>query len=333
MIFTKYNADELYGKIKILNEVLWNNDVCEQDINVWLKNFIEEKEQYHALYLLSQFMYFKSSLIRELLKALYRDLYKYRAVEIIRKDNDHTIDGDFIEDKFKLVLSNTRFLGIGNPSESGVHLLYYFRQENDLPRKLFINTHDIFKNGTVNDKLTFENSGIDHYVFIDDFCGSGSQAKRYSKKILKDIKEINRDVRVDYISLFSTTRGIESVRKETLFDYVDSVLELDETFECFGDNSRYFRKSPDDIDKNYAESMCRKYGELIMEKIFIKEGELLSTASQKAKNEALGFKNGQQLIGLFHNTPNNTMPIFWCDESKFPSWNPIHLFKRYHKVD
>jgi hypothetical protein len=43
------------------------------------------------------------------------------------------------------------------------------------------------------------------------------------------------------------------------------------------------------------------------------------------KNHMLGYKDSQLLLGLEHNTPNNTLPIFWSEEE----WSPI--FKRYGK--
>jgi hypothetical protein len=36
------------------------------------------------------------------------------------------------------------------------------------------------------------------------------------------------------------------------------------------------------------------------------------------KNHMLGYKDSQLLLGLEHNTPNNTLPIFWSEKG----WNP-----------
>src|SRR5258708_40104948 len=123
-------------------------------------------------------MYFGSRQMRALLKSLYRDKFKYPIVERIRRANADTLDAGLIQAQFKEALDRTRFLGVGNPSESGVHLLYYYRQENQLKKKYFINAHEIF---TVSDaKRVLRYPDVTRYVFIDDFCGSGSQGKRYS---------------------------------------------------------------------------------------------------------------------------------------------------------
>jgi len=81
-------------------------------------------------------------------------------------------------------LDCTRFLGIGNPSESGVHLLYYFRQENCLPKDVFIDASRAFKSTVTPDgniSVQIGNPDITRYVFIDDICGSGDTAITYSK--------------------------------------------------------------------------------------------------------------------------------------------------------
>ena len=61
----------------------------------------------------------------------------------------------------------------------------------------------------------------------------------------------------------------------------------------------------------FAEQMCRFYG------------------SSLVPGDPFGYDNGQLLIGFHHNTPDNTLPIFWYDEPGGTSWTPI--FKRYPK--
>jgi hypothetical protein len=254
-------------------------------------------------------MYFGSRQMRELLRALNRDKYKYPIVEQIRRANGDTVDAAFIQAQFQQALDATRFLGIGNPSESGVHLLYYYRQENQLKKKYFINAHEIFT--ADGDKRAVRYPNVTRYVFIDDFCGSGSQGKRYSRDILAELKQLAPNCVAAYHVLFGTTEGLKTLRTETAFDSVECIYELDSTFKCFGTDSRYFSKPIEGIDKAEVEAMCRKYG------------------AQLDSADPLGFGNCQLLIGFHHNTPNNTLPIIWFDESGGPAWTPI--FKRYSK--
>src|SRR5690349_19316795 len=112
----------------------WEQRVLSPDIHAWLENFTgitesRDVERLHALFMLSHFMYFGSRELRELLRALYRDLFRYPIIASIRRRLKDSIDGHLINAEFQQELAKTRFIGVGNPSESGVHLLYYFRQE------------------------------------------------------------------------------------------------------------------------------------------------------------------------------------------------------------
>lgn len=314
---------DLLNKIKVLNETTWESRSGNKKIESWLSNF-EEDEQIQVLFLLSRFMYFGSIQMRNLLKSLYRDLFKYRIIERIRKENGDTRDLKFINSSFENEQRKTRFLGMGNPSESGPHLLYFFRQENEMSKKLFIHTHEIFSyDGTT---LKSNLPDVKHFVFIDDFCGSGSQAMNYSK-VVRNIKNVNKDAEVSYLMLFATKEGKENVRDNTLFDFVESVFELDKSFKCFESDSRVFDNKPTLIDQKLAEEISLKYGSSLMKFICEKEVDPSEVDNCAIKN-AHGFGDGQLLVGFHHNTPDNTLPIFWYDE-KDPGWIP--MFKRYNK--
>ena len=278
--------DELLAKIKILNDTIWDGRAREPQIDEWLNNFTvpangtEDERTLHALYLLSQFMFFGTRQMRELMRVLFRDLYRYPIVEEIRKANSHTTDLTLIEREFRTALDRTLFLGVGNPSESGCHLLYYFRQENGLPKTRFIHSHEVFKRQRLSKWQAFKATlstlftGIDRYagtlslrhpnmnryIFIDDFCGSGNQGVAYSRDIVEDIKSFDPTIRVSYFVLFGTKTGMDAVRRNTVFDVVQCVFELDETFCCFSPSSRYFPSLSADITKSFAEQMCRAYG-------------------------------------------------------------------------
>lgn len=255
--------EQLLKKIKVLNETTWELRAKKPKIEQWLENFSDDKEKLHMLFLLSQFMYFGSLQIRELLKSLYRDLYRYPVIERIRIDNSGNADLAFLNLEFIKAEQETRFLGIGNPSESGTHLLYFFRQENRLSKKQFINTHEIFRRDSAG-LLLLANPDIKHYVFIDDFCGSGSQASDYSTDIISEIKKIDSTIKTSYLMLFSTKFGKDQVKALAQFDYVDTVVELDDSFKCFDSASRYFHNAPSEIDKSYTQQVCEGYGKTLM---------------------------------------------------------------------
>lgn len=321
--FTKMNKldlrEELLLKIMKLSQNIWENRIKEQNVDKWLKNFnsdetIEQCESTHALFLLSNFMFFGVREVRELLKSVYRDKVKNPLIQSIRKELGDTKNHADIAATFKSEIESTRFLGMGNPSESGNHLLYFYRQENDLPKELFIHTHEILsfnRDSKGIPQLKLRNEDIKRYIFIDDVCGSGTQATDYSEDLVKEIKKLNPKIEVIYLTLFSTSHGLKHIKEHTLFDLVDCIFELDETFKCFSDKSRYFKgvdKLP--LSKEFTEQFCRKYGKYL-------------TASEE---DSLGYKDGQMLLGFAHNIPDNTLPIIW---NEWEDWQPI--LKRYSK--
>ncbi len=309
--------DILLSKIEKLSRKVWEGRASEPTLGAWLGNFTgriasKEAEQLHALYLLSQFMYFGSRQMRELVRALYRDLFRYPIIESVRRCNKDTTNVAFIQRQFEKRLEKTRFLGVGNPSESGCHLLYYYRQMNALPRELFIHGHQIFRGRRTSRKVRLNLPDVEHYVFIDDFCGSGETGEECATTLVADLKNLNSAVRVEYHSIFGCKHGLERVRKRKIFDSVEAVVELDETFKCFGKKSRYFISVPGGVSKRDAKRLCDTYGKAV------------------APDAALGFDDCQLLLAFHHNTPDNTLPIFWAGESESPTWHPI--FPRYQKL-
>lgn len=303
-----------YGKqIEVLSSILWENKVQGPKIIEWLDNFDNDTEKEYAIYLLSRLMYFGSSSIRNLLKALYRDLYRYPIIDKIRHNNGDTLDSQIIEPLFKNELKSTRFLGVGNPSESGVHLLYYFRQENKIPKDLFINTDDIIEYDA-NGKISLHESlkEVKYFVFIDDICGTGKQATSNTSNVKRCVEKIHKvapNSQILYFMIFGMSKGIQIIRESNLYDQIEAVIELDESYRCFSDESRYFDEH---YTRDVAQSIAYKHGNKLI-----------------GSKNALGFGNCQLLLSMHHNTPNNTLPIIWYDEDN-SKWKPI--FKRYNKV-
>jgi hypothetical protein len=301
--------DVLEYKIKLLLNAAWRDKWrWESDqLSKWLGNF-KDNERLNAMFLLSKFMYFNNETIRELMIRVYEDLYKRPIIHEIRRKNGHTRDSGIIEREFKKVNRNTRFLSIGNPSESSAHLLYFFRQENGLKRDLFIGQQELFAHDVGKGEITATMAikDIERIIVLDDFCGSGNQATDFNDKVVKFIKMKNKNLFVAYYSLFATENGIKKLQGLS-FDSVESVFVLDDSYKCFSERSRYF--DGEDVKlKIPCKSMCEEYG-------------------KKISKIPLGYKDCQLMLGFHHNTPNNTLPIFWQESN---GWQPI--FKRFAKL-
>jgi len=304
-----------FNKIKSYNKTIWDNKASKQKVDKWLGNF-DQSERIEALHLLTEFIYFNKKLVDTLLISIYRDLFKYKVIEKIRKDNNNTLDSSFIESEYKKIKKCTRFLSLGEDSESGSHLLYPFRQLNKLKTSNGLNTKD---------------ENIENIIFIDDFCGSGHQAIKYSQENIKSLRAKCPKANIFYFMMVGTKQGRANIKEKTQFDDVDFVLELDETYKCFGINSRIFKNIPETIKKGKIEKISRKYGKPLVKSILIRETPDILPWDLKvyAENRMHGYNNGQLLIGFFHNTPDNTLPIFWYNEEMIV-WQPI--FKRHNKV-
>lgn len=311
--------DALKEKILILSDRAWERRLEWPDVEAWLNNFTGEAlpehiEKANALYLLTQTMYFGQELIREMLRSVYLHLYKYPIVRGIRKRNGDTLDSNFIESAFSCELESTRFLGVGNPSESGAHLLYYFRQVNELNKDLFIGGEQILSIDRDDNEISIsqKEAGIKRYIFIDDVLGSGTQIADYLKEIIREIRMISPSIELRYLSLFATSDGLKRAREPDLFGgNVDCIFELDSSFKCFSKDSRYFIDNDDAVGKNNAKKIALEYGQRLFGK------------------HPLGYRNGQLLLAMSHNTPDNSLPILWVDIPKKLPWVPI--FKRFHK--
>jgi hypothetical protein len=304
------------SRIKTLNETVWEQKVQLPVLDAWLSNFSgeidsKEKERHHALHLLQQFMYFGTVEVRELLRALFRDHFRYPISRRIRRTKNDTLDQELIHREFDSELKRTRFLGVGNPAESGTHLLYYFRQENNLPKELFCNTEQIFS-FSPGIRPTIRDSSIKRYVFMDDFCGSGNQVKQYLSGMVSEIKEQQPDCEVWYLVLFATERGLASVSAAKVFDVVDSVVPLGKMYRCFDPTSIYFSDAVDsNIDKAFSYQLFTHYGKKL------------------CGGAPLGYGDCQLIIGFCHNTPDNTLPTVWMERNS-PFWRPA--FPRFHKT-
>lgn len=303
--------EQLLLKIRRLSEAVWDDRAGGRDVEDWLKIFTARSTEQSAnrlamLNLLSNFTYFGIHEVRELLSCLYRDLYRQPLIQQIRQDHSDTLKLDSIEDIYTEHLKRTRFLGIGNPSESGPHLLYYLRQETDLPSELFINHFELpgFA-GTVGD--------ADHYVFIDDLCGTGCQACDYSTSVVETLLKAAPGCQVSYFALLATTSGLQHVRAEGKYTTVACVMELGDDFKCFSEASRFWTGDDAAALKARAKEICLQHGRILY------------------PSHPLGFGEAELAVGFSHNTPDDSLPIFWKRQSAFlPNFRP--LFRRYGKL-
>lgn len=308
-------------RITVLNERVWENRNQWPQVEAWLANFDgragfdPEVEQLHALFLLSQFLFIGSAETRVLLQAVYRDLFLIPLIQEVRSSLGGGRDPHVVEAAVNEALTKTRFLGVGNPSESGVHLLYYFRQENRLSKSLFLDSAAVFtstlsEEGKIDRALAHPD--IERYIFVDDVCGSGDTAANYSNGIVTELLALKPDAKLHYLAMFATRKGIEKVRSTKFGTGSAAVFELDDSYSCLSAGARILLDTPPHIDAATLEKVAMSYGALLR------------------PGYPGGWGNNQLLLGFQHNTPDNTLPIIWAEGDASCPWTPA--FKRYAKL-
>lgn len=312
---------ECEHRLRILSAQAWDNEVRWSDITAWAENFVgstapREEEQQHALFALSRFMYFSRRLTREMLKALYRDQFEAPMMQRIRRNFRSTKDVSLLRRQYQAQLSATRFIGLGNPAESGAHLLYVFRQVNYLPKDYFADLLSVFASKPSRTRIgeieyQIRDASVNRIVFFDDIVGSGTQARQYLSEELKRIRAGDPNFELSFLALFATTEGLERLNAPELFDGRAACLfELDSSYRAFDGNARYFTDSPEWFKAVAFQAVARQYGANLQPRL------------------PVGFKDGQLLLAFAHNTPDNTLPIFW-DQGIRMQWHPI--FARFDK--
>lgn len=313
-----YQSLEL--KVNHLREWIWGKNVSDIQIQEWLNNFSgkfagdNEREKLSSLHLLSQYMFFDQTEIRAMLRSLYRDLFYKPLIQEIKKSGLSTLEE--IQTEYNSCLSRTRFSGIGNSSESSCLLLYFFRQEFEFSKELFIDTCSIYnfdsRGNNIGLKRTQDGQDIEHYIFIDDLAASGDQAYGFFTNSIQYhlIKEKNPNARIYYFTLFNTPESRELFKNGLPDIEFRTVFELDDTYKVYSEESRYFPPIKNDNEflhteeKNFVHSMCKYYSNNALE---------------------CGYGDSQLLLSFFYNTPDNTIETIWNDVN----WNPV--FKRYQK--
>lgn len=286
------DSDRLKRIIWNTSVVAWSNVITVQNVNLWLENFTGkyfqnvENERKLALWLLAHFVYYTYDDVRALCKVLFNRIIHEKILDME--------EGDSIESVICELTEETLFIGLGNNSESGNNLLYYFRQENRLPKSCF--EYDL--------KKQYKN-----LIYIDDITMSGSQAVQYIESRKFDINNIYAGF------LIATDVAIKCLNNSQKKIKTVSTMLLDSRDKVFSEESYVFSGKEVKAIKTAAKEFCEVYG-----KVAIEHDGYMSTWP-------LGFADGQYILGFEYNTPDNTLPIFWGTSN---GWHP--LFKRYQKI-
>jgi hypothetical protein len=290
-------------RILLLRESAWRDaDINSAKVDDWLRNFKGEVlavdvERRHAIHLLQQFIYFGRAEITECLHVLFRDHFVYPTVQELKRtlSEPQQIAAALTE----RVEKETVFVGVGLPAESGTHMLYTFRAVNDLQTLTLLSLDQIFFHNQ-DGNVGMNPPTLKHLVFIDDLCGSGDQIVQRTSENIRKIREWFPSLKITYFVLIATADGLDIARKSQLFDVVEAAITFDADYKAFGENSLCYREQYASISSNEGRQIAEGYGQALYPKW------------------PLGHKDCQLLFGFEHNTPDNTLPIFWHKDSPRP---------------
>ena len=275
----------------------WEIALDEDTINRWLSNFSgdalgsAEAERNLALWLLSGFVFFNLSDVRAFCSDLFERYIHTKLIEFV---DEGRFQDKTIEEQINYILQSSVFLSLGNDSESGSNILYYFRQVNKLKREVF-------------DKDL--NREYENLVFVDDVAISGIQALTYIPRMQQSMKYKS----TYYLTFLASKDAIDALQYISTTTICCNCLA--EREKCFSLESYIFASKNMNKFLHVAAKMCEYYGTIITQ------------GHPEADGYPLGYDQSQSMFCFFYNTPDNTLPIFWC---RGAGWNP--LFTRFEKI-
>lgn len=204
-----------------------------------------------------------------------------------------------IEQSLQKMRPNLLVSAFGSPSKSGSTYARMFQQE----RKESVWSASF-------DQLVghLSNADYDGLVFVDDVIGSGANAT----ELLEDLniaagpQLTKTGQHVFLCAMVATEAGLDFVRDRAVrMPFPVEVLHFYTMNKCFDSEAKLF-----DTDENNE----------VAKKIAAEKG------GKVFADEPLGFRDGQMLVALFDNCPDNTLPIFASvpdHNSELKHWVPL----------
>ena len=301
----------VYEKVKkYIHIKKW--DIKLKDVDLWLANFSNDEGKYLAHRLLDKFIYYTADQIKflysNLFRKFYRDLFsKYFCnMGIIISETDlNMLIGQVSDKTIYSYVTGER----NKATDSGIQMTKYYR-------KIGINDSSIFHPYEVLNLLVKEDKEYNYVIFIDDLIGSGVQVshfwfkgqfEKYSGKAyvnvfgdsFSEIVDEFPSVKFYYLVLASTSEGLNYANNNAKGLNIIYGEVFGSEYNVFDPRSIYWSEDEErNYYENYYNTLCDNLG------IELKRG----------------FGGKGLAIAFSHNTPDNTLPIFWHNKN---GWNPL----------
>ncbi len=268
-------------------------EITTDIIREWLQQFEDLESQRLVFKMLENVKLYSNYEIREKLEELFGEVKKE-----IRKADENYVSKKGSERKQSGILVS--YLD-DNPAKSGPEYA-----------KIFVEANNLYKdNSIIPEKIGKRISdlkNINAIVFIDDILGTGDSIIENLEPLISQYE--NEFIERNILIIIGFITGFQEAKHkvEAYFEKYDLkvifkiLVPLDNKDRCFSSDSLIYSKP---IEREKAKSICLKFGNLLV------------------KSNPLGYGNCQATIVFPNTCPNNTLPIFWKENS---SWKP--LFKR-----
>ena len=218
---------------------------------------------------------------------------------------------------------DTVLMKLGHGAKSGSLNPYYFRQAISQEAEYGVlfhgNEKNLFHDISEYDVERLNLQKPKNIIFLDDFIGTGGQAKDFIKWYFPKYPWL-LDTNI-YLAVLS---GYESAVNDVMTEIMRANPNLKFNVlvgDLLKDGDRAFSTENaiwvSESEREYAKQWAHNLGE-----------ELLQTVPGYSELDALGWKSCEALIAFDHNVPSNTLPIFWATGMRDGNkWIP--LLKRY----
>jgi len=296
-----------------------------ESLALWLYNFDESDRTILYNFIKNELIYISELQMRNLVEMAYQFYIKPNMLKKVKTICLSSEIADFEKRKeiHEKLIKKSLFLGLSDGSHIDL-----FRRANPHLSNEQINVYYDISSGRIGDmlknmpKLKEINNGISCIYLLDDFSGSGisfirKEGTEWKGKIVKFIERLEEykiDVtNIDIMLLLyvSTQDSIDHISTQLKAFKEEKLIEAEYSVSAiqYIEKPNYDHKIINLFEKYYDRFEMHK-----IEDIHYKKGNY--------GFPYLGFNEGGLPLVMFHNTPNNALPIIWFEKNDYSGLFP-----------
>ena len=323
---------QLFADLKYDNYQMYSQGMRYiESLALWLHNFDKGKDRDILYKFIKQNLIYISA---DQVRSLVESVYCFHITPILLK-KAKLINGSGMgivanKELFNKLIKSTLFLGLSD----GSHIDIFRRANPHLSHEQISVYYDLSK-PKIEEMIKGLPGDVSHTFFLmDDFSGSGTsfvrkEEDKWKGKVVKFLDMLNeygvsvKNVDIHVLLYVSTKKAIENIKsclgeyskdKDMRFDAI-AIHHIDT------ENSSFMSADFMQLLKKYYE----KFSMVEIEDIHFKKGN--------HDKPFLGFNEGALPLVLYHNTPNNALPIIWFNPRRQDGFRGLFPRVSRHKED